>query len=157
MAFCLFGSSIAATNNAATNSKPPLAYTVFCDDPVLAKQLESGISARLAKAHIEVSDKAPWARLMLYVMKDVNSNKNTAGITIAIAHVSNVPVLALAADTINVKKEKPSPLLIRMFREEGFIHHLSAAHLDDASARQVNIMLDSVVATFIQKSLPSDN
>jgi hypothetical protein len=40
-----------------------------------------------------------------------------------------------------------------MLHEEGFIHHLSAAHLDEGTPQQVNILLDSVVENFIQKSL----
>jgi len=132
--------------------RPRLAFTVFCEDAVLAQKLRNGVSDRLRKANVDVSDKAPLSKLFLYVMRDVNSNKNTSGLTVAIAHVTNIEVVALAAETINKKKKQPSRFLTDMLNEEGFIHHLSAAHLDEGSDREIGILLDSVVATFLQKN-----
>lgn len=148
----LFGMCSFMSCLAVAAEKPRLAYTVVCEDAALSDRLQKGLLERLQKAGVEVSDKAPMSRLFLYVIRDVNSNKNKAGVTLAVAHVSNIPVLALASETINVKKEQPSPLLINMLREEGFIHHLSAAHIDEASDSQIGIVLDSVVATFVAKN-----
>jgi hypothetical protein len=141
-----------AVMGASAAERPRLAFTIICEDTVLAQKLRSGISARLRKASIDISDKAPLSKLILYVIRDVNSTKNAAGVTVAIAHVSNIEVLALASETVDKKKEQPSRFLVDMLGEDGFIHHLNAAHLDGASDREVGILLDSVVATFLQKN-----
>ena len=131
--------------------KTRLAYAVICEDASLGKAIEAGIKQRLEKSDIEIGDTAPRAKLILYIMRDENSRINSQGITIAITHVSNIPVLAIAAQTVKDNKEL-SGLLIAMLREEGFVYHLSAAHLDSTSDSEIKILLDSVVKTFIQKN-----
>lgn len=148
IALCL----IAVATSCFATEKERLSYTVICDDAALTERFNSGLSARLGKANIEIADQAPQAQLILYVIKDVKSNKNTSGLSIAIAHISNMKVFALALDTIKVKKERPNEILLSMLQEQGFLHHISAAHLDDASDRALDILLDSVVAAFLEKN-----
>jgi len=57
---------------------------------------------------------------------------------------------ALALGLIQ-KKEPVSDQLSAMLREEGFLKHLSVAHIDEASDEEIRILLDSVVKTFLGK------
>ena len=140
-----------AAGIATAADKPRYSFTVLCEDPALAKQLKTGIEERFTKAGYKNTDDAPNAKLFLFATKDDNSTKNPDGITVAIAHITNLPTLRLASDKLEAKEELP-PVLIAMLGEQGFIHFLSAMHLDDASPKQVNLLLDSAVAAFFQRN-----
>ena len=43
-----------------------------------------------------------------------------------------------------------------MLREEGMLMHLNVAHMGTSSDAEVNQLLDSVVATFVQKYTAAD-
>lgn len=140
--------SIASNGLGAENLR--LAYAVICDDPVLNEKVSLGVRRRLESANIEISDKFPRGKLFLYLSRDVNDRKNKDGVSIAISHVSNGQTALLALDYINKKQEIPDKLS-GMLREEGFLKHLSVAHLDEASEEELNVFLDSIVATFRKK------
>lgn len=137
---------------AAPATEPPhFAFTVICDDPVLAKTLRTGIEQRLAKAHADIRDKFPSAKLFVYANRDANDRKNPDGVSIAVAHVTNMPTTVLALSYVQ-KKEAMPDVLRSMLAEEGFLKHLNVAHMDAPTETQVNTLLDNVVATFLKKS-----
>jgi len=143
----------AFTSASAAAERQRLSFVVIGSDKELDKRLEDGISARLLKANIEISDKLPQGKLFLYASQDVNDRKNTKGVSFAIAHTSNVQVALLLLDALK-RKEEPSEMLMSMAREEGFIKYLSVAHIDEASKSEINELLDSVVKTFLEKYPP---
>ena len=143
--------SVALSGTAHAAEQKRLTFTVICSEAALTEKLNSGISERLSKANIEVSDRFPQGKLFLLVSRDVNDRKNKNGVSVAIAHVSNIQTAVLASGLIKDKKGEPSELLMSMLREEGFLQHLNVAHMDEASDEQIGILLDTVVATFLEK------
>ncbi|MDB5907431.1 MAG: exported protein of unknown function [Massilia sp.] len=137
-------------NAAFAAEKIRLDYFVICEDGALGAKIRAGVVKRLNSSNVEVAQQFPAGKLFLYVARDLNDRKNTDGISIAIAHVSNVQTGLLALERIN-KNEKVTELLSELLREEGFMQHLSVAHLDEASDVQLNVFLDSVVTTFVRK------
>ena len=139
---------LAATAGAA--ERPRFGFTVICDDPALAQVLRSGIEARLGAANVDITDKLPTAKLYVYANRDSGDRKNPDGVSIAIAHVSNVPAALLALSY--VKRQDGMPEEMRaMLGEEGFLRHLNVAHMDTPSEAQVNEVLDKLVSVFLQK------
>lgn len=127
-----------------------LAYTVICDEPQLSAKIEAGVRSRLADAKKEITDTYPAGKLFLYLQRDINDRKNPKGVSVAIAHVSNMQTAALALGSIQ-KKEPVSDQLAAMLHEEGFLKHLSVAHIDEPSDEEIRILLDSVVKTFLSR------
>jgi hypothetical protein len=127
-----------------------LSFAVICDDPQLAAKIEDGIRSRFADAKKETSNAFPAGKLFLYLQRDLNDRKNPEGVSVAIAHVSNVQTAAYALGSIQ-RKEPVSDQLGAMLREEGFLKHLSVAHLDEPSDEEIRMLLDSVVNTFFSK------
>ncbi|MFC5550861.1 hypothetical protein [Massilia aerilata] len=141
--FCL-----AATATAA--ERPRFGFAVICDDPALAQVLRAGIEARFHAARVDIADKLPTAKLFVYANRDSGDRKNPEGVSIAIAHVSNMPTAVLALSY--VKRQDGMPEEIRaMLGEEGFLQHLNVAHMDTPSDTQVNEVLDKLVSTFLSK------
>jgi len=149
MVTAFFFSFVALTDCHAVEMQR-LSYAVVCDDAQLSAKIDAGIRSRLVLAKKDISDKYPVGKLYLYVQRDVNDRKNPNGISVAIAHVSNLQTAALALGLIQ-KKEPVSDQLSAMLREEGFLKHLSVAHIDEASDEEIRILLDSVVKTFLGK------
>jgi hypothetical protein len=136
--------------NATAAERPRFGFTVICDDPALAQVLRSGIEARLGAANVDITDKLPTAKLYVYANRDSGDRKNPEGVSIAIAHVSNVPSAVLALSYI--KRQEGMPEEVRaMLGEEGFLRHLNVAHMDTPNAAQVNEVLDKLVSAFLQK------
>ena len=127
-----------------------LSYSVICDDAQLSAKIDAGVRARLMLAKKEISNNYPSGKLYLYLQRDVNDRKNTQGVSVAIAHVSNLQTASLALEVIQ-KKESVSAPLAAMLREEGFLKHLSVAHIDNATDEEITLLLDSVVKTFLSK------
>lgn len=142
--------------HAATAAEPPVfAYAVICDDPVLAQRLRSGIEARFDKLHVQRRDQFPNAKLFIYANRDSGDDKNPDGVSVAIAHTSNLEAAQLALSYIS-RKEAPPELLQSMLRDEGMLLHLRVAHLSAPSDPLVNGLLDEVVTSFVQKYSPHD-
>lgn len=148
--FLLFSFLIMSLHNVYATEMSRLAFTVVCDDTVLAEKIRTGVRTRLGKAQVEVVEQLPQAKLFLYVMRDVNDRVNKNGISIAIAYVSNAQTAQFALDKIN-KKEDMSEILLVMLREEGYLKHLSVAHLDADSEVELGIFMDTVVDNFVHK------
>lgn len=127
-----------------------LSYAVICDDPQLAEKINGGVRSRLERVKKEIVDRFPTGKLFLYVQRDVSDRKNPKGVSVAIAHVSNVQPAAFALTFIEKKAPLPDQLAA-MLREEGFLKHLSVAHMDEPSDEEIGILLDSVVKTFLSK------
>lgn len=145
--FCL-------ATGAAAAERPRFAFTVICNDAALAQVLRSGIETRLGAANVDITDKFPTAKLFVYANRDSGDRKNPDGVSIAIAHVSNVPTAMLALSY--VKREEGMPEMLRsMLGEEGFIQHLNVAHMDTPDDAQVKEILDKLVSNFLQKYTPA--
>ena len=142
--FCL------AVNGVHAAEPPAFAYSVICNDPVLAQRLRTGIEERLAKLHVATRDRFPTAKLFVYANRDINDSRNTEGVSVAIAHVSNMEPATLALSYIKRNEEMPE-MLQAMLREEGMLMHLNVAHISTPSDTEVNQLLDNVVTTFVQK------
>lgn len=147
--FCL------ATAAASAAEPPALGYTVVCDDPVLAQRLRSGVEARFTKLHIALRERLPAAKLFIYASRDVNDTRNKEGVSVAIAHVSNLEAANLALTYIKRNEALPA-LLQSMLGEEGMLTHLNVAHMTTPSDTELNELLDMVVATFVKKSTGAD-
>ncbi len=111
-------------------------YAVICDDAQLSAKIDAGIRSRLTLAKKDISDKYPVGKLYLYLQRDINDKKNPQGVSIAIAHVSNLQTASLALGFIQ-KREPLSEQLSAMLREEGFLKHISVAHIDEASDEEI--------------------
>ncbi|WP_036173291.1 hypothetical protein [Massilia sp. 9096] len=145
-----------AVHAATAAESPVFAYTVFCDDdPVLAQRLRSGIEERFARLHVQLRSQFPYARLIIYANRDTDDDKNPAGVSVAIAHTSNLEAAKLALAYVH-RKEAPPPLLQSMLGEEGMLLHLRVAHLSSPSDKLVDGLLDEVVGSFVQKYAPHD-
>jgi hypothetical protein len=141
--FCLAAGAAAA-------ERPRFAFTVICDDPAHAQVQRSGIEARLTAANVDISDKFPVAKLLVYANRDSGDRKNPDGVSIAIAHVSNTATAVLGLSY--VKRQEDMPEVLRsMLGEEGFLKHLNVAHMDTPSDAQVKEVLDKLVSTFLKK------
>jgi hypothetical protein len=154
LAALLFALTVTATANAGPNAtaaeRPRFAFAVICNDPALAEVLRSGIEARLDAAKVDITDKLPTAKLFVYANRDTGDRKNPDGVSIAIAHVSNVPTALLALPY--VKRDEVMPEALRaMLGEEGFLQHLNVAHVDTPNEAQLKEILDKLVATFLKK------
>ncbi len=150
LAAILFGFAAGAT----AAERPRFAFAVICNDAALAQVLRSGIETRLKAAGVDVTDKLPSAKLWVYANRDTGDRKNPDGVSIAIAHVSNVQTAMLALPY--VKKDEAIPETLRtMLGEEGFLQHLNVAHMDTPDAVQVKEVLDKLVSTFLQKYTPA--
>ncbi|MGV7206984.1 hypothetical protein ACLB1G_03910 [Oxalobacteraceae bacterium A2-2] len=147
MSFVLSAGMLAAGRAAEAQR---FSYAVVCEDAQLAAKIDAGIRTRFTLAKKDISDKYPAAKLYLYLQRDVNDRKNPDGVSIAIAHVSNIQTAALALGLIQ-KKEAVPDQLSAMLREEGFLKHLSVAHMDEASDEEISSLLDSVLKTFFSK------
>ncbi|MYM42188.1 hypothetical protein [Duganella qianjiadongensis] len=128
-----------------------LSYAVICEDAQLSARIDAGVRTRLMVAKKDISEKFPAGKLYLYLQRDVNDKKNPNGISVAIAHVSNVQTASLALGLIQKKEPVPAQLSA-MLREEGFLKHLSVAHIDEASDEEIETLLDSVLNTFLSKN-----
>lgn len=142
--FCFFVSTAYAAE------PPALGYAVICDDPVLSQRLRTGIEERFAKQHVALRDRLPTAKLFIYANRDSNDTRNTEGVSVAIAHVSNMEPATLALSYINRNEALPE-MLRSMLREEGMLMHLNVAHMTTPSDTEVNHLLDKVVTAFVQK------
>jgi hypothetical protein len=142
--FCL------VVNAARAAELPAFGYVVICDDPVIAQRLRTGIEERFAKLHVVLRDRLPTAKLFIYANRDSNDTRNTEGISVAIAHVSNMEPATLALSYIRRNEAMPE-MLQSMLREEGMLMHLNVAHMTMPSDTEVNRLLDNVVTTFVQK------
>jgi hypothetical protein len=138
-----------AAQTLLASERERLAFLVVCDDAALQSKLNNGISSRLTQANIEISDKFPQGKLFLYVSHDINDNKNPSGISVAVAHVSNIQTAALALESVKRQEALPD-LLTSMLKEQGFLQHLSVAHLDTGSDSQIDLLLNSAVDTFLE-------
>lgn len=145
--FCLGAGASAA-------ERPRFAFAVICNDPALAKVLQSGIEARLTATGADISDKFPTAKLFVYANRDSGDRKNPDGVSIAIAHVSNVEAAMLALSYVKRGEEMPE-MLRRMLGDEGMLQHLNVAHMDTPNEAQVKEVLDKTVAAFLQKYTPA--
>jgi len=146
--FCLMAGA-----GAGAAERPRFAFAVICNDPALAQVLRAGIETRLKAASVDITDKLPNAKLWVYANRDTGDRKNPDGVSIAIAHVSNVQTALLALPY--VKKDEAIPETLRaMLGEEGFLQHLNVAHMDTPNDAQVKEVLDKLVSTFLQKYTP---
>lgn len=147
--FCLAANAVHAAE------PPAFGYSVICDDPVIAQRLRTGIEERFAKLHVVTRDRLPTAKLFVYANRDINDTRNTEGISVAIAHVSNMEPAMLALSYIKRNEAMPE-VLQAMLREEGMLLHLNVAHLSTPSETAVNELLDNVVTTFVRKYTVAD-
>jgi cell fate (sporulation/competence/biofilm development) regulator YmcA (YheA/YmcA/DUF963 family) len=147
--FCL------AVKVARAAEPPAFGYAIICDDPAIAKRLGAGIEERFTRLHIQLRDRFPTAKLFIYAARDINDTRNTEGVSVAIAHVSNMQPAKLALEHIERKEALPE-MLQTMLREEGMLMHLNVAHMTTSSDAQVNQLLDKVVTTFVQKYTDAD-
>jgi hypothetical protein len=138
---------------AGAAERPRFAFTVICNDPALAQVLQSGIEARLAAAQVDITDKLPTAKLFVYANRDSGDRKNPDGVSIAIAHVSNMEAAVLALSYVKRGEEMPE-MLRRMLGEEGMLQHLNVAHMDTPNEAQVKEILDKTVESFLHKYTP---
>jgi hypothetical protein len=142
--------------NAADAAEPPaFGYYVICNDSGIAQRLRTGIEERFAKLHVVTRDRLPTAKLLVYANRDSNDTRNTEGISVAIAHVSNMEPAALALPYLKRNEAMPE-VLQAMLRKEGMLMHLNVAHMSTASDTEVNQLLDNVVTTFVQKYTAAD-
>lgn len=146
--FTVFLFCLAATAHAA--EPPAFGYAVICDEPALAQRLRTGIEERFVKLHVVLRDRLPSAKLFVYASRDVHDTRNTDGVSVAIAHVSNALPANLALGYIQRKEAMP-PLLQAMLGGEGMLMHLNVAHMTTPSDQEVGELLDTVVTTFVQK------
>lgn len=149
--FCL------AMGAACAAEAPAFDYAVVCDEPALAQRLRTGIEQRFAKLHVQVRDRLPAAKLFIYASRDTNDKRNIEGVSVAIAHVSNMAPAALALSYI--KRNEPMPEMLQsMLREEGMLMHLNVAHMTTPSDAEVNELLDKIVTAFVRKymTVPED-
>lgn len=142
---------LAIAGGVRAEEKPRFNFAVVCTDASLQGKVSKGITDRLTKANVEISSNFPQGKLILFLARDVNDRRNPSGVSVAVAHVSNVPTAALALDLIRDKKEQLPARLSAMLQEEGFLEHLNVAHLDEASDEQIATLLDSLVTTFLKK------
>lgn len=150
LAALLFALTVTAAANATAAERPRFAFGVICNDPALADVLRSGIEARLKAANVDIADKLPTAKLFVYANRDSGDRKNPDGVSIAIAHVSNVQTALLALPY--VKRDEAMPEALRaMLGEEGFLQHLNVAHVDTPNDAQLKEILDKLVANFLKK------
>jgi hypothetical protein len=142
--------------SAARAAEPPaFGYAVICDDPVLSQRLRTGIEERFAKLHVALRERLPTAKLFVYAARDSDDTRNTEGVSVAIAHVSNMEPATLALSYINRNQAMPE-MLQSMLREEGMLMHLNVAHMTTPSDMEVNHLLDKVVTAFVQKYTAAD-
>jgi len=139
---------------ASAAERPRFAFSVICNDPALAQVLQKGIETRLAAAGFDISDKFPTAKLFVYANRDSGDRKNPDGVSIAIAHVSNVEAAVLGLSYVKRGEEMPE-ILRGMLGEEGMLQHLNVAHMDTPDEAQVKEVLDKTVVAFLRKYTPA--
>lgn len=147
---CLGLCATHAAHGASGSETAVFGYAVICDEPAIALRLRSGIEARLATLNVGVRQRFPNAKLIIYANRDRNDRRNTEGMSVAIAHVSNTMAAALALDAVQRKQPLPETLQA-MLREDGILMHLNVAHLTTASDAEIDRLLDQAVPVFVQK------
>jgi len=135
--------------------KNRISYRIICEDPAVLKKIINEVSLRIEKeSNFEVNDEFPKAKLFVYAQQDINDRKNPGGWSLAIAHVSNMKGLFLAAKLIDSKDrevEAVKPVLVDMVKEEGFLQYLNVAHLDEMNDESLREAVDIIVANFAKK------
>jgi hypothetical protein len=137
-----------------------VAYRVICEDALISEKITDAITSRInAQEELALSDEFPKAKLFVYAQQDINDRKNPNGWSFAIAHVSNIKGQYLAAKLIDSPDkgvEELKPLLVDMAREEGFLHYLNVAHVDEMTDESLGQVMDIVMANFLDKLDLSD-
>ena len=80
--------------------KIPVSMVVVCADKGVGDKFTRAMTSQFkTHADYELTDKLPKATLFVYVNQDVEDRKNPNGWSIAIAHVNNQTIQAVAGQT----------------------------------------------------------
>ncbi len=88
-----------APATASAEQKIQVSYQVICEDQEIAQRFSDAIGRRLAASDLETTEVMPHAKLLLYIIQDVNDTVNPDGYSIAVAHQSNFPTYFVATST----------------------------------------------------------
>ena len=149
-----------AVSAAADAARPtPVSYLVVCDDPSVREKFMGRIGELVkAQTGYVVRDKLPSAQLILYVNRDADDRVNPKGYSVAIAHVSNAEAYFLASKLLvetPTEDAQMKAVIASMLNEHGMLDHLSVAHMDAATDREIDVLSRSAVAAFFKKT-PAD-
>ena len=133
-----------------------IAYLVVCEDSQASQLISSAIETRLKKASLEISNKLPKAKLIVYAQKDINDRVNPEGWSFAVAHVSNYATYFVAAqllDSETPEVKAAEPALVDMLKHDGFLNYINVAHVDKLNAQTIAQVSDGVVEEFAKRVL----
>jgi hypothetical protein len=132
-----------------------VAFIVICENQIVAQKISDEIRGEIGKhPNFEINSKYPAATLFVYAQQDVNDRKNPNGWSFAIAHASNTKSQYLVLKLIDSKSkdvERVKPVLLDTLEEQGFLHHLNVAHMDEMSDQSLEEVITVVVDNFITK------
>jgi len=139
----------------ASEPKIQVSYQVVCEDPQLEKQFSAAIKKRLGLAGMEITERLPKAKFLIYVSQDVNDSVNPNGYSIAVAHLTNYATYFVASKLIESKSAEAEAVrqaLMDMLREEGFMTHINVAHIDKMNEKNIVLVANALVDKFVEKT-----
>jgi hypothetical protein len=140
---------------ACASAPTRIAFRVVGESPQLVEKFRADIDRLIrARPGYEVVDTAPVLKLLVMVNQDVNDRVNRQGVSIAITHVSNLEAYYIASKLIDSSQSDAASVkdpLISMIRQEGELEYINVAHLDKGSDAQIELVCESIVATFFEK------
>lgn len=131
-----------------------VAYLVVCDDAAVTKNLSEAIEGRLKKANLEVTEKLPHGKLIVYAQQDINDRVNSNGWSFAITHVTNYPTYFIAAKLLqseSTEAKSVEPAIVNMLQRDGFLTYINVAHADKLDESSIAVVLDYVVGEFAKR------
>ena len=142
----------------ATEQILKVSYQVVCADPRLEKQFSTAIKRRILATGLNMTDRLPKAKLLIYINQDINDSINPDGYSIAVAHLTNYATYFLASKLIEGKSaeaEAVRPAIMSMLREEGFMTHINVAHIDKMNEKNIALVANALVDEFAAKTRKS--
>jgi hypothetical protein len=131
-----------------------IAYLVVCDDDKAHQLISKAIESKLKKANLEVTEKLPKAKLIVYAQKDTNDRVNPEGWSFAISHVSNYATYFVAAkllDTQYPEVKQAEPAIMDMLKHDGFLTYINVGHIDKLNEQTVSKLSEGIVQEFAKR------
>jgi len=155
-ALLALGAMAAFPASAQTVHPTPIDYRVVGSNPEIVQKFNADIVKLIGKnSGYEIRRMAPDSKLFVYVNQDVNDGINNQGVSIAVAHVSNLEAFYIASKIIPSKQSDSISVknaLVNLINEEGELHYLNVAHIDKPTDSEIGEVCKSIVSTFFQKT-----
>jgi hypothetical protein len=150
---------------AAQPAPPPskatrMGFRVAGGDPAISAKLDRAIRAELAKRPgYVIVDSVRSAEFVVYANRDTNDRVNPAGVSVAIALVTNAPTYKLASKLLadgpdGTKDPEIRDQIVSMVREIGFLQRLNLIHMDADSDANIEAAAKAIVEDFAAKIPP---